>query len=100
MSNDLTVTFSQRISKYIGRDVVVEDQFPVPTGQATPDGFQLCVFSPIKGKLVAVYADGFALVMDGYREPREFVSRNVRSVMPIPLGGGLLLPQSDLKTSA
>ncbi len=60
-------------------------------------GLPVTVFSPVRGKLVEVYSDGFAVLVGDYKEPREFVTKNVRSVMPIPLGQGLVLPQDIIK---
>jgi hypothetical protein len=85
------ITFVEKLAKLIDREVVVEGTFPIPIGQ-NEQGYPITVYSPIKGKLVDVYADGFSVVLDGYKEPREFLLANVRSVMPVPSVNTIVLP--------
>jgi len=69
-----------RVSKWIGREVVLEGIFPIPVPSQT--GMQV-IYSPIKGKLVGVYKDGFELMEDGDGEPTLYPSKNIRSIHPI-----------------
>ena len=80
------MTVADKISQYIGRIVVIEGTFPIPT----PNG--QVAYAPAKGKLVAVYVDGFDLVEGDDPEPTTYLFANVRSVCPLtelalPKGG-------------
>lgn len=79
-SNGANMCVADRLADLIGRMVVVSGTFPIPVG-----GPGQVAYAPAKGKLTAVYVDGFDLldVDGGDHEPETYLFANVRCVQPI-----------------
>lgn len=72
-------TIAERLEQMVGKTVVVEGTFPIPT----PNG--QVAYSPAKGKLVEVFTQadgtaGFDLLEEGYPEPVLYLCVSLRSV--------------------
>jgi hypothetical protein len=75
------------VEKWVGREVYVEGQFPLPTG--APGGV---AYSPCIGKLTAVYSDGYAILEKGNKDATVLFRANLRSINLVPEVSGLVLP--------
>lgn len=83
---EVEMRFCDRLAELIGRTVVVSGTFPIPVGEKV-------AYAPAKGKLVAVYIDGFDLLDDGDTEPETYLFANVRCVQPV---SSLVKPPSGI----
>lgn len=85
--------FRAAVRKLVGRDVIVEGNFPVPV-QHPQTGQQTFVYCPDAGKLTEVFDEGFALLREGRVEPALYRFENIRSIQPLsPLTVGVSMPR-------
>ncbi len=91
MSEKYPNSCKDALERFVGRNVVIEGKFPIPIGQDAQGRPQI-VYAPAMGRLTAVWDGGFDIVFPEYKEPTVFNWDNVRSVMPVPLQHGLVLP--------
>lgn len=90
MTQKVALTIAEKMTKWIGYDLMVESTFPIPTGDRGPGpdgtpgtGFPIVVFAPIKGRLLDVMVDGFELQIEGHPFPKTMTFAQLRSYQPM-----------------
>jgi hypothetical protein len=86
---------SERLVDFIGAQVFIEGTFPIPV-----QGGQVA-YAPARGKLVAVFDEGFEIVENGEDVGTVYVLANIRSVTLLkeskivkPASGRIITPNS------
>ncbi len=81
-----------RLAEMLGQTVIVSGTFPMPVPTPPGEKQQVVCAPTSKGKLVAVYVDGFDLD-DGDPYPETYLFANVRCVQPI---SALMVPKQEI----
>ncbi len=74
------------VEKWVGRQVYVEGQFPLPTGQ------------PGSVASSAVYSDGYAILEKGNKDATILFRSNLRSINLVPEQSNIVTPNQRIIT--
>lgn len=81
---------SDRLLDFIGAQVVVEGTFPIPV----QDG--RVAYAPARGRLVAVFDEGFELVEGKDDTGTVYVLANIRSITLMPKESAIVTPKGRI----